>query len=553
MHNQPQIECRELRGPVTGSDITNVDRIVIEDVDTELLTMTSRVCLTAMLTIALMTSSARAQTPDKVTETVEDPVTLAGLAERDISPKVGMERPGNYFKQFHKAFHDACKVRAAVFDDGRNKVALVSVDALIIRRPQVEQVRKRIHEETGILPGSILIAATHSHSSGPTGMLLPGEFGHADDFVQRLAYVESTVADAEYLQLVEKQIVAAVVAADRQRTRVRVGFASGHEDSVSFNRRFRMRNKLTYTNPRPGNPDIVEPAGPIDPQVGVIGVWDDQNQDRLIGCIVNFACHAATSPPGISANYVYYLEQEIRGMMGDETIVVFLAGASGDINAIDNRSPYRRVSGQAAAKLVGGQIGAEAVKQLLLMGTTADVPLASTSRILSIPRRRPAPERVAASRRLVQQPVRTQNRTDWVFAKEIVLLDALIAKHPKRNVETQALQVGPAVFVTTPAEYFCQFGLDQKRAIHFPFTFPVSLANGCVGYVPTDEAFASDGGGYETRLTSYSNLVTTAGRLMANTGIDLANSLTPGPVPQAETAPAFKEPWSYGAVPPEIE
>ena len=142
--------------------------------------------------------------------------------------------------------------------------------------------------------------------------------------------------------------------------------------------------------------------------------------------------------------------------------------------------------------------------------------------------------------------------TTLTFAKETVLLDALIKKSPKVEVEVQAVQVGPAVFVTTPAEYFCRYGLEIKAASGFPFTFPVSLANGCVGYVPTEDAFGPNGGGYETRLTSYSNLEITAGTQMRDAGIALARQLKPGPVPEPPRRPAFKgEPWSYGNVPPE--
>src|SRR5207302_3769658 len=114
----------------------------------------------------------------------------------------------------------------------------------------------------------------------------------------------------------------------------------------------------------------------------------------------------------------------------------------------------------------------------------------------------PAPERVHKCLEIVQQDRTKIDPTEWTFAKEIVLLDAKLAREPAAAVEVQAIQVGPAVFVSDPAEFFCQFGLDLKAKSHFPFTFPVSLANGCVGYVPTEEAFGPRGGGYETRLTS---------------------------------------------------
>ncbi len=483
--------------------------------------------------------------------------TKSGFAEADITPAIGMEVPGDYTKLFHRAFHDPCKVRAAVFDDGRHRTAIASVDALIIPRHVVLAARRRISERCGIGANAILIGATHSHSSGPVGMVQPGEYDHSSDFVKFLAYEKSSMADAAYLKRLESQIVDAVCRADSARIPSGFSFGVGREDKVAFNRRFVMKNGLVYTHPGKGNPSIVKAAGPTDPDVGVIGCWDGKG--NLLGCIVNFCCHATTSPAGISANWIYYLEKTIRGMFGPETVVVFLQGFSGDVTQVDNLSPNANPEGERWAKIVGGRVGAEAVKVLLSSPVGNAAPVSALTDVLRIPRRRPSARRVADCTRIARQDPRQVGTVNWLFAKEIVLLQALIEKQPDVEVEVQALQVGPAVLLSAPGEMFCQLGLDLKAARTFPITFPVELANGSVGYVPTEEAFGPHGGGYETRLTSYSNLVPQAGARIVAAALALARRLEPGALPEHPQAPPFSatpgdfgsRPWSYGNVPPE--
>ncbi|NUQ64966.1 MAG: hypothetical protein HUU20_21085 [Pirellulales bacterium] len=475
------------------------------------------------------------------------PLLKIGFAETDITPEPGMEKPGGYGKAFVKTIQDPCKVRAAVFDDGTKRVALVGIDALVIRRQTTLAARKLIQQQCGIPPEAVLIGASHSHSSGPTGMILPGEYDHADDLVKELAYEKSSCADAKYLQRVVEQIAAAVCQANDKRVEAVCGVGSGHEDQVAFNRRFRMKNGLSFTHPGKRNPEIVKPAGPIDPEVGVVGSWDKDG--NLLGCVVNYACHATCSAKGFSANWIYYLEQVIRGALGKDVVVVFLQGDCGDITQVDNLSPYPNVDGP----IVGGRVGAEAVKVLLSMHRGAMGPLDARTKILDMGHRVPTPERVAACRELVKKGPKEVDATEWTFAKEIVLLDALLKKDVVEEVEVQAIQIGPAVFVTNQAEMFVEYGLELKEKSPFEYTFPVELANGCVGYVPTEEALGEHGGGYETRLTSYSNLEVAGGRKILDASIEMVNGMKPGNAPTPPETPPVTTPWSYGNVPPEVK
>ena len=101
-----------------------------------------------------------------------------------------------------------------------------------------------------------------------------------------------------------------------------------------------------------------------------------------------------------------------------------------------------------------------------------------------IKRRVPDSERLKKCLELAQKSEKEVGQTEWIFAKEIVLLDAIEARSKEVEVEVQAIQIGPAVFIAVPAEYFVEFGLEMKKRGNFKFTWPVELANDCVGYVP---------------------------------------------------------------------
>src|SRR5690606_12580902 len=188
--------------------------------------------------------------------------------------------------------NDRCKVRAAVFDDGSKRVAIVGVDLLFITRDVVLAAREGIQKSTGIDPEAVMIGASHSHSSGPIGMIDAEMFEDASPLVKDLVFNKTVTSDPGYTQELTHQIIQAVVPSCRLRTDAKLAVGVGHEDKVAFNRRLTMKNGLTYSHPGVGNPDIIDYAGPIDPDVGTVGVWD--HDGRLLGTIVNFSCHATT-------------------------------------------------------------------------------------------------------------------------------------------------------------------------------------------------------------------------------------------------------------------
>lgn len=477
----------------------------------------------------------------------------AGFAEADITPALGMEAPGDYWKAYISAIHDPLKVRAVVLDDGDCPLAMLSVDTCTLPAGGfAERVRAGIEERTGIPAASILVAATHTHSGGPLWSLAPEELEGMPELERTLITEHSIHADPLYQEWAVGQAITAGVEAHRTRSDALISVGSGEERDLPRNRRFRMANGRVYSHPGKGNPDIVEPAGPVDPEVGVLGAWSPEG--KLLGCVVNYTCHCTTFGGAVSSDYVCYLAETIRALHGEGVGIVFLNGACGDVTQVDNQSLRAPEFGEWWSRYAGTRIGAEALKVLAGAVPSREMRLAAAREMLPLRRRPPSAERLVAARARVEEGLSGGVRdTEWVFAKELVLLGHMCAKRPVVATEVMALQVGPAVYASCPAELFCELGLRVKQGSPFPHTWVVELANGNVGYVPPRAALEPGGGGYETVLTTHTNLEVDAGDRIVEGCLRLVGSLTPGPLPRLPELPEPQGPWSYGVLGPELE
>ncbi len=445
-----------------------------------------------------------------------------GFAKGDITPWIGCQIPGGFKKRVGRQVITPLYAKAVVFDDTKKSVALVQVDAVSVKIPIVRKIRDNVQREIGIPGENIMIAATHDHSGGP-----------AEDSFE-------SEADAEYLNFLINRVTTTVITAYQNRKDAKIASGIGNEESIAFNRRFLMKDGTHKTHPGKGNSDIINPAGPIDPAVGVIGVWD--LQDNFLGCVVNYTCHCTVIGEGFSGDYPFFLSKVIRQVMDDNSTVVFLNGACGDVTQVSNQIIREPEFGVKWAKRIGQILASECLKVIARMEPTNgwNVALKSTKVELKT---RQVPARILKN---AQDLLSRENENDIekYYAMEVILLDEMNEKESQANAEIMAISIGNCVFISVPAELFCEFGLQIKQASPYERTFVVGYANGNVGYVPTEKAMRK--GGYEIRLARHSKLTPDAGEKIVKRASSVLKAL---PQPPQKEKPELPRPklWYPGA------
>jgi hypothetical protein len=419
-----------------------------------------------------------------------------GFGVGDVTPDVGMQMPGGFFKREGKSVRDKLLASACVVHDGERTVALVGLDSLFITRPTVEAARRLIVKATKISADNVLIGANHTHSGGPIASCLGSD------------------ENPKYMDRVSQAIADAVTQGWTSLHAAEVGFGTGAEPNISFNRRFLMRDGREITHPgKPGTPhhgEIVKPAGPIDADVGVLAVRTPGEKSKVVGVVVNFACHSTVvGGDQFSPDYAGYLRKHLKAHYGEGTAVVFLLGACGDITQVDNLSAGVQ-AGPEYADMMGMKLAGESIRVITRMAWLKEAPVDAAIETVPLAiRDEPDAEKERPAFGLGSDTT-TDKKIDAVYESERKLVAEMRKKTPKIQCEVQALRVGPLGIATNGAEYFCEYGLRIKQASTHKTTWFVSLANEALGYVPTAQAFV--GGGYEQRTARSSRFAPESGQ-----------------------------------------
>lgn len=154
---------------------------------------------------------------------------IKAVAERDIIPEIGMREAHAEARHVFTAFRDRWKVWASIFGNGRPKLALIGLDALMVPHAVVREARAGIEKTCGIPGRAVMTAASHSQGSGPVDIVMPGQFDGAPAEIQQLAYQESSLAEPNYLRVVVGEIIEAarLAHANRRTALVGLGFSGG--------------------------------------------------------------------------------------------------------------------------------------------------------------------------------------------------------------------------------------------------------------------------------------------------------------------------------------
>ncbi len=406
----------------------------------------------------------------------------AGAAAADITPPVGVDLSGFGGRPSgNVGIHDSLFAKALVIDDGEQAAAVVTCDLIGVGDDLVQQVRDGVERQTSIPGTNVMISASHTHS-GPCTTVLHG-MGQPH---------------ANYLAGVADAMVSIVRAAFDSREAAVIRHGRGPVQ-VGVNRRERQPDGSMRLG--------VNPEGPVAPYVDVIRA--DRSDGSPIAIVFAHAAHPVTLGARnlyVSADYPGYAQRLVTRTYGRDdgapVIALFAQGCCGNINCERGEGTFEQ------ARRIGERLGAAAVKTAEYAAPIPGLRIASAHESVALPLQDPPPlseaeaqvqeqrSALADARKAGDPPGRIQLHEGLVeWAEEVCELSRGSVTGRTQLFHMQAICLGPLVLVGLPGEVFVEYAHNIEKASPAPHTIVLGYTNGCIGYVPTEAAFAE--GGYE--------------------------------------------------------
>ncbi|NNM30431.1 MAG: hypothetical protein HKO57_12995, partial [Akkermansiaceae bacterium] len=375
------------------------------------------------------------------------------------------------------------KARCFVLERGGVAIAIAIVDSCMIPRDVCDRAKALASKATGIPPGRILIAATHTHSAPST-----------------MDYCLGTMADPAYTEFVPPKIAEGIGRAHARLEPARIGWAQVEAPGFTHCRRWITRPDRMQADPfgkttvrammHPGyrHPSYVGPSGPVDDELSVLSIQTLAGEPLAV--LANFSMHyyGGCGPADYFGLFADRLAQRLGGG-GPAPVCAMSQGTSGDLHWMDYTTPSK---GRDASRYTDGlvRIAEEALGEIRYQESP---PLGMHQRTLTLSRRLPDAERLAwADGLLARMEGRRPKSRPEVYAEQA----RFIHENPAEKLVLQALRIGDLGITAIPNEVYGITGLKLKARSPFPATFNIELANGAAGYIPPPEQHAL--GGYTT-------------------------------------------------------
>lgn len=423
----------------------------------------------------------------------------AGAATSNITPDLGGEIIGGFLPIPAQHIHDDLHARCLVLDDGETKIALVVCDLLGIHRSLSLEARRQIQEATGIPPENVLISATHTHS--------------ATSAISNASVVRSYQSDMplnNYQKFVARRIADGVRRAVKNLQPAEIAFGRVDVPEHLFNRRWYLKEGSMPANPfgkidkvkmnPPANsPDLVEPAGPIDPTLSFIALRAPGG--NLISLYSAYSLHYVgdVGPGHISADYfaIYSerLKQHLSAASQDPPFVAMLAnGTSGDINNIPFGKPRATRPTYGQMTYVAEDLANKVRDVVPSLQWQKKQKLTARYRELDLKWREVDGELMKWAQETAAKSTSLQGADlPAIYARRVM---ELAQASPETKAPVQLLVIGDIAIGCSPCETFAEIGIEFRKRSPYPNSFMVELAHGYYGYLPAPRHFEL--GGYET-------------------------------------------------------